>query len=120
MDVVEGEPQTPRPKTLRLAEPLDEPACECGFAYAAQAVNENGGRIAEQSSLQGEDGCVAADEAIGVLGIGRLLGQGGPSILFGRADLRHEGQVRRLLLIDDGDEPVLERMGAPAQTRPDG
>ena len=81
VDVVEGEPEAPGAKTFRLPEPLEKAACERGLADAAQAMDENRGRVAEQGPFQGQDGAVAADEAVGILFVRRLLGQGRSGLL---------------------------------------
>jgi hypothetical protein len=92
VDVVEGEPQAPGAETLGLLEPLKKAAGEGGLAHAAQAMNQDRRRIAQEGPLHSEDGAVAANEAVRILVVRCLLRQRRSClpVLFG-ADLRDEG-----------------------------
>jgi hypothetical protein len=49
-----------------LVEPLQKAAGEGGLADPAETLNENPGGLAAQGALQGKNGAVTADEAVGI------------------------------------------------------
>ena len=118
-DVLEREPEAALTQAGRAVEPLDQAAGERRLAHAGQALDENAGRVAMQRPLQLEQRAVPPDEAVRVGRIARLLGQHLSGGGLDRGSLRREREVQRFLLVQDGDDPVVQRELA-ASTDPTG
>ena len=117
-DVLEREPEAALPQAVGGVEPLQEAAGEGGLADAPEPLDQQPRRRAVHGALQRQHGPVAADEAVGVLRIAGLSWKLGTAVGLGLLGLLREREVEGLLLIDDGDQPIVERIPAPRRRGP--
>ena len=111
-DILKAEPESAVSQPLSSLQPFQEASDQGGLPRTAKPMDEHCRSASPYGPLQPEQGCVATDETVRVLLVSCLRRKPGFSGRRLHSSSGGKRQIQGILVVEDGNQPVLEGKAA--------